>query len=372
MMDASSPVSVPLISVVIPAFNAAAYLEKTLISVLRQSYRNIEVLVVDDGSEDQTCQIVEAIAAQDSRVQLLPQSNQGVAAARNLGIEAAQGEFTAPIDADDIWYPEAMTKLVAQFQASEDNLGVVYAWSLDIDAHEQPTGGFHVANCHGNVYKTLLCHNFLGNASSTLIRTSCLKQVGGYNTQFRRDKAQGCEDWDLYLRLAEQYEFRGVPEFLVGYRNIIGSMSGDFQQMARSQQSMLMAVEKKHPDFPHFLFQLSCSSFYLYLAHQSDARGQTTETLHWLKQSITTHVSPLIRLGFYVLLIKSLMQLSRPHRRRPPQSKANSSIHPEQFPLEFYPHIDRCHVPPQLPFKPAQVQLKLFVSMMLHQFLLRI
>ena len=253
-----------LVSVIIPAYNAQQLIARTLMSVLNQTYRHLEVWVVDDGSRDRTAEIVQAIAKQDDRVRLLQQPNAGVASARNLGIRSARGEFIALIDSDDLWYPDALEKLVAQFQRSLPTVGVIYAWSVDIDEHDRPIGGFHAAAINGNVYRTLICHNFLGNASATLIRKECLDRIGGYDTQLKAQKAQGCEDWDLYLRLAEHYEFGVVPEFLIGYRKVASSMSMDFSQMARSQQFMLQIIQKNHPELSGYLYRLSRSSFYLY------------------------------------------------------------------------------------------------------------
>ena len=296
-----------LVSVVIPAYNAAAFIADTLSSMLAQTYAHLEILVVDDGSCDRTPDIVKAVARQDTRVRLLQQPNAGVAAARNFGIQNACGEFVAPIDADDLWHPEAMSKLVSQFQKSPQQVGVVYTWSVDIDESAHLTGGFHAAKVRGDVYKTLICHNFLGNASSSLIRKECLDHIGGYDRQLKAQKAQGCEDWDLYLRLAEHYEFGVVPEFLVSYRKAGGSMSGNYSQMAKSQQLMLEAIQKKHPEIPNFLYRLSRSSFYLYIAHQCDASGNARATLSWLKKAVKIDpITPFGRLGLHVLLFRNL------------------------------------------------------------------
>src|SRR5581483_2806371 len=94
-----------IVSVIMPAFNAAATIRSAIESVLAQAWRELELIVVDDGSTDETAQIVSEIAARDSRVHLLKQANSGVAAARNNGIREARGEFIAPIDADDICFP---------------------------------------------------------------------------------------------------------------------------------------------------------------------------------------------------------------------------------------------------------------------------
>lgn len=104
--------NLPFVSVIIPAYNAEAFIGRTLESVLAQTYENIEVLVVDDGSRDRTAEIVASFAQKDSRVILLKQQNAGVAAARNLAIEKSRGEYIAPLDADDIWYPSKLDKQV--------------------------------------------------------------------------------------------------------------------------------------------------------------------------------------------------------------------------------------------------------------------
>lgn len=362
-----------LVSVVIPAYNAQQLIVRTLMSVLSQTYRHLEVLVVDDGSRDRTPEIVQAIAKQDDRVRLLQQPNAGVASARNLGIRSAQGEFIAFIDSDDLWYPDALEKLIAQFHQSLPMVGVIYAWSVDIDEHDRPIGGFHAATIDGNVYKTLICHNFLGNASATLIRKDCLDHLGGYDTQLKAKKAQGCEDWDLYLRLAEHYEFGVVPEFLIGYRKVASSMSMDFRQMARSQQFMLQSVQKNHPELSGYLYRLSRSSFYLYLAQQCDVYGDARETLDWLWQAVKADpISSVGRLGLYILLIKNLAKLAGKSWRLlwiwklfiPPRLpikdlSINESFSPPTYPLS-------------LPIHPLKIWLKVMLGSLLHHSLSKI
>lgn len=317
----------PLVSVVIPAYDAERFLGSTLESVCAQSYTNLEVWVVDDGSSDRTAEIVETFAARDPRIALLRQANAGVAAARNLGIQNARGEFIAPLDADDLWRSEAIAMLVARFQGSGPEVGVVYAWSADVDECGRGTGGFHAATVEGNVYRSLLCHNFLGNASSSLIRKTCLDRLGGYRTQFHSQDAQGCEDWDLYLRLAACYEFRAVPEFLVGYRRAAGGMSGDFHRMARSHALMLQSLWEQHrAAAPKFLHGISRSSFYLFFAHQCNECGDARSTLHWLQQALAADpITPLGRLGFYTLLLKNSVRRLQ-ERLWPPASRPTVAV----------------------------------------------
>ncbi|MGJ5628760.1 glycosyltransferase family 2 protein [Nostoc sp. CALU 1950] len=300
--------NLPLVSVIIPAYNAEKYIAETLHSVINQFYQNIEILVVNDGSQDRTGEIVRVIAEKDKRVILLEQQNAGVAAARNLAIKKSQGEFIAPIDADDIWYPENLKKQVQCLLNSDNNVGLVYSWSVHINEQGLPTGCIRASHIEGNVYKTLICHNFLANASATLIRRSCFDKVGGYNCKLKEQNAQGCEDWELYLRMAEHYQFKVVPEFLIGYRQLANSMSKDFSQMAKSHCLMLQEVKQKHPEIPAFLYRLSSSSFDVYLAHQSNQYHQYENTIFWLIQALRQDcITPFFRYSLYILVIKSIV-----------------------------------------------------------------
>ena len=102
-----------LVSVIVPAFNAASYIRQTLNSVLAQTYRKIEVILVDDGSSDSTAKIVEEFVARDPRFQLIRQANAGVGAARNTAIKRARGKYLAPLDTDDLWFPKKLETQVA-------------------------------------------------------------------------------------------------------------------------------------------------------------------------------------------------------------------------------------------------------------------
>lgn len=310
----------PLVSVIIPAYNAELFIEETLKSVLAQTYKNIEVIVVDDGSQDKTGEIVEKFCQLDQRVKLFKQANAGVAVARNTAIEIAQGEFIAPIDADDIWYPENIAKQVECFGRSPANVGVVYSWSIDIDQNSSPTGEFRASLIEGKVYSTLICHNFTGNASSTMIRHSCFTKLGGYRRKIPQNDSPQivadqnshliCEDWDLYLRIAEYYEYRVVPEFLIGYRQISNSMSSNCQGMASSYELILADNRLKHLELPNWIYRLSRSTFYLYLARQNYQYGYYEKTISWLLKSWQADPTTLwLRLLFYKLIITSCWQL---------------------------------------------------------------
>ena len=102
----------------------------------------------------------------------------------------------------------------------------------------------------------------------------------------KENNAQGCEDWELYLRLAEHYQFRVVPEFLIGYRKIFSSMSCDHASMAKSHTLILQSVRQKYPEIPAVLYRLSSSSFYMYLARQSSQQAHHKSTLFWVRKAL--------------------------------------------------------------------------------------
>ncbi|WP_161495003.1 glycosyltransferase family A protein [Caulobacter sp. BP25] len=222
-----------LVSVVIPAYNAASTLDRTLKSVCDQTYAALEILVVDDGSQDETAQIAHRWAARDGRVRLLTQPNSGVAAARNLGVAEAKGDLIAPVDADDLWAPEKIEKQLAALEALPE-AALAYCWFALIDAHDKPIRGNSTPTYSGDVLRHICRGNFIGNGSAPLIRKAAILEAGGYDSSLRAQRAQGCEDYLLYYRIARSHPFACVPEVLLGYRQTPDNMSGDVLQMLRS------------------------------------------------------------------------------------------------------------------------------------------
>jgi glycosyltransferase involved in cell wall biosynthesis len=199
-----------LVSVVIPAYNAAAYLGETLRSVQAQTYRNIEILVVDDGSTDDTA----AIAARFG-VRCLTQPNQGQAAARNAGIRAANGRYIALLDADDLWEPEKLQLQVALLE--QTGLAWAYCDGYDFDSDTGQTSYqfSQVYTLHtGHILRPLLLIDFIV-AATPLIRRDVFDAVGGFDESplLRRR-----EDWDMWLRIAAHYPIGLVARPLVRYR----------------------------------------------------------------------------------------------------------------------------------------------------------
>lgn len=271
-----------LVSVVIPAFNAEPFIRRAIASAQAQTYSAIEIIVVDDGSTDRTAEMVEELAEQDSRIQLVRQSNGGVAAARNAGIDRARGAYVAPLDADDLWHPKKLRHQMDVIADSSGRFVLVYTWYALIDEADRVIAIPGDLPAHeGWAYAALVTGNFIGNASAPLMRRSILAEIGGYDPSLRRMNAQGCEDWKLYLAMAERGEIGVVPNVLVGYRQSASSMSGSVWQMKRSYDLVLSQAQARHPELPRRLFRWSKGYMYQWLAGKCAMRSDYLDAV-WL------------------------------------------------------------------------------------------
>lgn len=307
----------PLVSVIIPAYNAELTIRETLESVSAQTYRAMEVLVVDDGSSDRTAAIVEEFSANDSRFRLVRQSNAGVGAARNTGISQAIGKYIAPLDADDLWMPEKVEKQVACMEGFGDNTGLVYCWSTLINEKNLQIDRSPPCRMAGRLRHALVLANLLGNASVPLFRTSALKTVGLYLTRVEQGGVQGCEDWDLALRVAELFPVQVVPEYLVAYRQNGTSMSLNVEGMAASFAVFIRRARQRNGDLPAAAFRWSGGYFYLYIADKCFAWRDYNRCLRYLKQTVSSNPVLLLKAGIYKTLLRSVYHLTiRPTRKR--------------------------------------------------------
>lgn len=236
-----------LVSVVIPAYNAAATLDETLRSARSQTHPALEIIVVNDGSTDQTRAIAERHAAIDDRVQVLTQANAGLAAARNAGWLRARSDLIAFLDADDLWAPQKIERQLEALQRGGERVGLVYCGSVRIDAKGVVTNQWAVPTYEGDVLERICTSNFVGNGSVALVRRQALIDANGFETALRAADAEGCEDYLLQCRVAERYHFAVVPERLVGYRYLPDNMSSNRPQMMRSWTLVADEMLGRHP-----------------------------------------------------------------------------------------------------------------------------
>ena len=237
-----------LVSVVIPAFNASSTIDETLRSVRSQSHGELEIIVVDDGSTDDTVTVAQRHADQDSRIIIMRQCNAGVAAARNAGWQAARADFIAFIDADDLWAPRKIERQLQAMIDGGERTGLVYSWYDWIDANSRVSVRSDPIFHTGEVLDYLFESNFIGNGSSVLVRREALIAANGFESWLRALGAQGCEDLLFYCRVAEGYHFAVVPEYQIGYRYLRNNMSSDMTRMFRSWMLVADEMAVRHPD----------------------------------------------------------------------------------------------------------------------------
>lgn len=276
----------PLVTVVIPAYNAAGKIETALHAACSQTYRDLEVVVVDDGSTDDTAERVMAAADRDARIRLVQQSNRGVAAARNHGIRVARGSFIAPLDHDDLWLPSKIERQVASLDALGPAAGMAYTWWASIDAGDEVLGLAGTWRLCGNVADALVHLNFIGNASVPLFRRDVVERVGGYSCSLKERGGQGCEDWDLTLRVAERSLCAVVPAYLTGYRASQASMSSRTDQMAASFEAMLHDVAHRRPDLSRQMLDYARGHFYHYIAAKAFMAGHSKQMFRHIAQCV--------------------------------------------------------------------------------------
>jgi GT2 family glycosyltransferase len=189
---------------------------------------------------------------------------------------------------------------------SNPSVGLAYAWSIDIDENDLPMNIVRDSTEQGEVCLKFVNKNFIGNASATVIRRDCFEKIGGYNTKFREQNAQGCEDLDLYLRIAEKYQFRVVPEFLIGYRQIIGSMSCNTHAMEKSRHLTLVDFQSRNPEIPPKSYQHSWGAFYAYLATRSNFSDDNWNAIIWSYKGIKAKATFFYN---YKMLLLSILKL---------------------------------------------------------------
>ena len=298
-----------LVSVIIPAYNAKATIGEALRSAQRQRYHTLEIVVVDDGSDDGTDAIVAEVASADPRITLIRQANAGVAAARNAGLAAARGGLIAPLDADDLWHEDKIAEQVACLSRSDRRTGLVYCWSADIDESGMVIRR-HFDRFEGDVYASLVLANFVGNSSVPLMRRELVEEVGGWDTSLRADSAQGCEDWLLYLKLAERSHFALLPAVLVGYRQSAGAMSRNMPQMRRSYARVMRAARAAHPELPASLFRRSRAEFDFYCGEMCwSARKRRLSAAYGLS-ALSREPSLIHRLGVQARLFEAARRIA--------------------------------------------------------------
>lgn len=237
-----SPPAAPAVSVIVPAYNVADYVAEALESLLNQTFRDFEVIIVDDGSTDNTADCIAPYLA-DSRFRLIRQTNHGLAAARNRGIAEARAPFVAMLDSDDRYRPTYLERMLQRAHG----LPAVDFVTCDAQSFADNGGAGAIFSHRYAQAEPITLERLLANEAHvfglSVVRTNVIRHVGGYDGQLR-----AAEDLDLWLRLLGNGHVGGlVPDVLVDYRRRPNSLSA---QGARLHQFHARALEKAIATLP--------------------------------------------------------------------------------------------------------------------------
>lgn len=287
-----------LVSVVIPTYNGARYIREAVNSALAQKYQPLEVIVVDDGSTDNTADVLKPVI---DRIRYIKKANGGPASARNAGIKEAKGEFIAFLDGDDVWESH---KLTWQMPAFEDaNVGLVYADAsvIDVDGKLLENNS-HLVKSEGLVFENLFRKNFIPT-STVVVRKSCIEEAGYFDED---RELVSVEDYDLWLKIAARHPIRYIDMILTKYRRHPHNISTDLARSYFGEKKVLENALKTFGDqFPlirkewkrrlGFLwYELTCDYFY---------RGDYANAKKYCVESFQNDPWNLHNFRYYLLLL---------------------------------------------------------------------
>ncbi|HWE03324.1 MAG TPA: glycosyltransferase family A protein [Tepidisphaeraceae bacterium] len=233
------PVNCPAVTVVIPTYNHRKFVLLAIESVLKQTFRDFEIVVVNDGSPDDTAVLLQPLVV-STAIRYIEQSNQGQAAARNRGLQAARGEFVAFLDDDDAWPADKLAWQVAAMRDSADAVLVYGIVELTGSGNGHRYPGADAPT--GWVLDAFAGAGWVRSPGQTLIRRTALDLIGGFDPEI-----WGTDDWDLYIRLAKYGPFIFAPRLALIYRCHSSNASNDFWRMYANARKVM---SKHFPPFP--------------------------------------------------------------------------------------------------------------------------
>lgn len=292
----------PTVSVIIPTYNRAHLITRAIRSVLNQTYHDFELIVVDDGSTDNTEEIVNGF--NDPRIKYIRHDkNKRVAAARNTGIKAARGSYIAFQDSDDEWLPTKLEKQLQAFKNASPEVGVVYSGIWRIEGNKRKHIGYH--DKKGK--EEDLCHNLLKKSfiyvQSAIIKKECFAKAGMFD-----EDMSVAEDWEFWIRISKYYHFKYVKGTLTRVYFTPDSLSSHVDKYAQAYQTILIKHEDEFKKDREIL-----SAYLLILGSYLCANGHFLQGKDYLLQSVRANPLNILALrgifaslwgeGFYLKVV---------------------------------------------------------------------
>lgn len=221
----------PLVSIVTPTYNRARFLPKAMLSVLAQTVHNIEFIIVDDGSDDDTFAVIEPLLA-DRRIRYFYQENHGQSRARNFALERANGEYIAFLDSDDAWSSDKLERQLAVF-AADPGIDIVHGDEAIIDEYGAVISHKNMKRYSGRMTRELLADNSV-SITTALVRRRCFEEMGGFDPSL-----SVADDYDLWLRFSSRYWFHYEPGIIAYYRVMDEQISSDKRRRFAANEKII-------------------------------------------------------------------------------------------------------------------------------------
>ncbi len=295
----------PKVSIVIPSYNRADYIPATLDSIIKQSFKDWELIFIDDGSTDTTESILANYISQDSRIKYFKQSNSERAVARSYGISLASGDYICLVDSDDLWYPDKLEKQLTIMYANPDTI-LCYAAvdRIDLDGKPAKSAPRQYQGYSGDVYEELLKRNFIPSVTP-MIRAEFASKAAPQVTEFIP-----YEDWDFWLRLSRMGKFYHINEPLGAYRLHPGQSVQNVK--AEKIEEVTLKVLDANTNDSSLISKEAYSLAYLRLAYWYIVSGKLNLARSKLYKALQLSYARLGDYRWYGLLVASILAYISP------------------------------------------------------------
>jgi glycosyltransferase involved in cell wall biosynthesis len=274
----------PLLSVVVPAYNVASYIKPAVLSALDQTLRDLEVIVVDDGSTDATREALQEIVEErrDPRLKIVARENGGLAVARNTGIRHAAGRYVGLLDGDDLWLPAKAERHVALLD-SNPSIGLTFSHSRYAAEDGSPLRRCLVARNSAPTLRDMIRRNHVGSGSSPILRRECFDRAGLF-----REDLRACEDYEMWCRIlrATSFTMRLVPEPLTLYRIRTSSLTYSFDDFLRNADRAMRGLRELMPELPKRWFMEGHAEHYRIAAWKAATSGDRRAAARYLAHAV--------------------------------------------------------------------------------------
>lgn len=301
----------PLLSIIIPAYNVEDYIKDAIISALDQSMKEIEVIVINDGSTDNTKEIIQSIINErnDPRLRVIDQCNRGLSGARNTGVINARGEYIGFLDGDDIWHRDKAIQH-CQLLNNNENIGLTFSLSEYLTEDGCQTGNLLSCTKTRPSLHDMIKRNHIGNGSSPVVRMNCFKVAGNFDEDLR-----SCEDYEMWCRILclTEYEAILIPRGLTYYRIRNTSLSFDVNNFLINAYMAVNKMRSLMPNIPSHIFSRAIAEHRRIAAWKAICSGKQETAVNILIQIFKDHPQIILTdekalLTFFIAILPSYLR----------------------------------------------------------------